>query len=152
LVAIKVQNQDFDSSVIRWESDVLKGLSDVPTVPSFIYFGNQDKRDFLVMDLLGGEDMAGLRNRIRSTHSTGLVALPGAAYLTRQMLSCIKSVHERGYVHRDIKPANFVRVDKNSTQFSTIDFGIAKQVRVFNEQHNCQLIITITSFLLVPRP
>lgn len=128
LVAIKVQNQDFDSSVIRWEGDVLKAMNDVSTIPNFIYYGVQDRRDYLVMELLGGEDMSGLRNRIRASNSSGLITLPAAAYLTRQMLSSIREMHQRGFVHRDIKPANFVRKSKDSTEFYTIDFGIAKLV------------------------
>lgn len=128
LVAIKVQMQGFDSSVIRWEGDVLKALANVPTVPKFIYYGVQDRRDYLVMELLGGEDMSGLRNRIRQNHSSGLIALPAASYLARQMLTSIQQMHEHGFVHRDIKPANFVRKSKSGSEFYTIDFGIAKLV------------------------
>lgn len=131
-VAIKVQNTDFDSTVIRWESEVLKALITVPTVPKFIHYGTQEKANYLVMDILSGEDMASLRNRIRARTPSGLVALPGAVYLTRQMLKCIRDIHNKGYVHRDVKPANFVRTTCNSTQFSTIDFGIAKLYREKN--------------------
>lgn len=127
-VAIKVQNTEFDSTVIRWESEVLKGLINVATVPKFIHYGTQENVNYLVMDILSGEDMASLRNRIRARTPTGLVALPGAVYLTREMLKCIRAVHDMGYVHRDVKPANFVRNSCNSTHFSTIDFGIAKLV------------------------
>ncbi len=129
-VAIKIQNQEFDSSVLRWESEVLKALDNVPTIPKFLFYGSQDKRDFLVLELLGGEDMSMLRNRIRQNSATGLIALPAVSYLTIQMLKCIRPMHEKGYLHRDIKPANFVRKTKNGTEFSTIDFGIAKLVPV----------------------
>lgn len=72
--------------------------------------------------------MATLRNRIRSSSPTGLVPIPIASYLARQMMSCIRSMHERGYVHRDVKPSNFVRRNKHTTKFCVIDFGLTKQV------------------------
>ena len=50
------------------------------------------------------------------------------------MLACIRNIHERGYIHRDIKPANFVRREQESTEFSIIDFGVAKQFRDKNGQ------------------
>lgn len=86
------------------------------------------------MDLLGGEDMSCLRDRVRSTSGTRLIPLPAAAYLATQMLTCIRNIHERGFIHRDIKPANFVRRECNSSEFSIIDFGVAKQFREKNGQ------------------
>lgn len=80
------------------------------------------------MELLRGEDMAALRNRVRSASPSGLVPISIATYLARQMLSCIKCMHEKGFVHRDVKPSNFVRRSKESTEFCVIDFGLTKQV------------------------
>ena len=83
------------------------------------------------MELLTGEDMATLRNRIRINHvevTGGLIPIPIASYLALQMLRCVHTMHSNGYVHRDIKPSNFVRKNKNSTEFCIIDFGITKQV------------------------
>jgi serine/threonine protein kinase len=81
------------------------------------------------MELLQGEDMSKLRNRAKAASGIGLVALPAAVYLTRQMLACIRAIHERGFIHRDIKPANFVRRDRTGTEFCIIDFGLAKLYR-----------------------
>lgn len=129
-VAIKIQNQGFDLSVIRWEGEVLKALNNVNTVPRFFHYGQQNKQDYLVMELMGGEDMAGLRNRVRThSDSLGLVPLPGAVYLAGKMVNCVKSLHQYGYIHRDIKPSNFVRRSKSSTDFCMIDFGLAKQYK-----------------------
>ena len=85
-------------------------------------------KEYLVMELLGGEDMAKFRNYIR-TNSGPMIPLIPTVYLTGQILKCIAVLHKRGYVHRDIKPSNFVRCKKNSTEFHMVDFGIAKQVR-----------------------
>jgi serine/threonine protein kinase len=81
------------------------------------------------MDLLGGEDMSRLRNRARAASGVGLVTLPAAVYLAREMLSCVRGMHGKGYLHRDVKPANFVRREKEGTKFSMVDFGLARQVR-----------------------
>lgn len=69
--------------------------------------------------------MASLRDRLRA--KSPMISLPVANYLTRQILAGIKSLHMKGYIHRDIKPANFVRKSNLSTEFSVVDFGIAKQ-------------------------
>ena len=128
-VAVKLQNEGTEGVVVRHEGEVLRALSGVPTVPAYIHHGQMRGREFLVMDLLGGEDMSSLRDRVRKISGTHLVPLPAAAYLARQMLRCIKNIHERGFIHRDIKPANFVRRDWDSPEFCMIDFGVAKQFR-----------------------
>mmetsp|Transcript_30207 Transcript_30207/g.43154 ORF Transcript_30207/g.43154 Transcript_30207/m.43154 type:complete len:530 (+) Transcript_30207:22-1611(+) len=125
-VAIKVQNGDVDSSVLRWESDVLRTLSQetTATVPRFIF----SNTDCLVMELMSGEDMSALRNRVRSNSPSGLIPVPVVAYLCLCMLQDIRFMHSKGYIHRDVKPSNFVRKSPSSTQFCIIDFGITKQI------------------------
>jgi tau tubulin kinase len=80
------------------------------------------------MELLGGEDMAHLRNRIRASSPQGFVPIAIASYLSRQMLIAVREMHTKGFIHRDIKPANFVRRSFDSTDFCMVDFGIAKCV------------------------
>lgn len=128
-VAVKLQNDGTEGVVVRHEGDVLRSLGGVPTVPAYIHHGQHNSREYLIMELLGGEDMSSLRDRVRASSGTRLVPLPAAAYLARQMLVCIKNIHDKGYIHRDIKPANFVRRESTSSQFCMIDFGVAKQFR-----------------------
>lgn len=128
-VAIKMQNEGTEGVVVRHEGDVLRSLGGIPTAPAYIHHGQYKNREYLVMEILGGEDMSSLRDRVRKATGTHLVPLPAAAYLARQMLTCIKNIHERGFIHRDIKPANFVRREANSPRFCMIDFGVAKQFR-----------------------
>jgi serine/threonine protein kinase len=102
-------------------------------LPYFYWqYGQHKGRDYLVMDLLGGEDMSKLRNRAREASGINLVTLPAAVYLAQEMLTCIESMHKMGFIHRDIKPANFVRRERESTKFAMIDFGLAKQVNAAN--------------------
>lgn len=128
-VAVKYQNPDFDASVMRWEGVVMSDLAEVPTVPRMIYHGRDGRRDYLIMELLTGEDMASLRDRCRVGGVRDLLPIEVCSYLTRQMLNSLQAMHEKGYVHRDVKPSNFVRRSKTSTEFCVIDFGLAKQVR-----------------------
>lgn len=148
-VAIKVGSNEVDSSVIKWEAEVLKILQDMKSTPKLIHAGNENGQEYLIMEFLGGEDMALLRNRIRSTSGSGLVSLPAASYLSRQMLNGIREMHEVGYVHRDVKPANFVRRSKHSTEFCMVDFGIAKiykdkEGRIRQKRENVELRGTTT--------
>ncbi|RYY72035.1 hypothetical protein EON63_21285, partial [archaeon] len=127
-MAVKIQGPDFDSAVLRWEGNVMQALAHTPHVPQFIMSGQYEKRDFIVMDLMNGEDMAHIRNRIRSASKTGLVPLPIVVYLCKQMLTCIEALHTHGYVHRDVKPSNFMQKTAEDTKFCVIDFGLVKQV------------------------
>lgn len=129
LVAIKLQNADFDSSVMKWESMVMLDLSSISTIPKFNYYGHEHGRDYMVMELLTGEDMSSLRDRCRLSIPSRLFPVEVASLLTRQMVKCLQAMHEKGYVHRDVKPSNFVRRSKCCTDFCIIDFGLAKQVR-----------------------
>jgi serine/threonine protein kinase len=127
-LAMKVQNADFDSSVMKWEGRVMNDLSSEPKLPKFKEYGRENNRDFLVMELFTGEDMAALRDRVRQTSSSRFIPLEIVSYLTRQMVDCLQSMHSKGYVHRDVKPSNFVRRSTKSTEFCIIDFGLTKQV------------------------
>ena len=123
-VAIKIPHEDSTFN-LQWESEVLKGLLGITWAPNFIHHGKYKNHDFVVMELLLGEDMAHFRDRIRTV--TEFIPIPIAVCLTKQILYGIKAMHERGYIHRDIKPANFVRKNNQSLEFCIIDFGITKQ-------------------------
>jgi serine/threonine protein kinase len=91
------------------------------------------------MELLTGEDMSIIRNKIRSNNLFGLISIPVASYFVLQAINCIEKMHEKGLVHRDIKPSNFVRKNLESTEFYIIDFGITKKVIFFFKLRNKKL-------------
>jgi len=66
-VAVKLQNEGTDMPVVKYESDMLRSLGDLSTVPRYIHHGQFKGREYLVMELLGGEDMSHLRDRVRAT-------------------------------------------------------------------------------------
>jgi serine/threonine protein kinase len=159
-VAVKVQPRS-TASVLRWEAEVLKGVAGLENVPKFYAFGSSssptsqpanpnssrpsssgsggssnsandgnEKYDYIVMEHLKGEDMSRLRDRVRG--KAGYIALPIVVYLIQQMLTCVRQLHDAGYVHRDIKPANFVRRSMDGTTFAIVDFGLSKLHRDAN--------------------
>jgi hypothetical protein len=80
--------------------------------------------DFLVMELLDGEDLATLLSRVGPPPlATGLRILLGAA-------RGIAVGHRAGLVHRDVKPGNIFLVsdEHGDPQVRVLDFGIAKLV------------------------
>ena len=116
-VAIKVQNADFDASVMKWEAMVMSDLSSTNISPKLLFQGHEFGKDYLVMELLTGEDMSALRDRVRTSRGSRIIPLHIASYLTRQMIKCLEPLQRKGYVHRDVKPSNFMRrlITFNST-------------------------------------
>jgi serine/threonine-protein kinase len=74
---------------------------------------------YLVMELLGGETLAGLRKR-----SGGKVELDLVLYIADQLLDVLAVAHARGVIHRDIKPENLFW--ESSSRLRVLDFGVAR--------------------------
>jgi Tol biopolymer transport system component len=91
-----------------------------PHVASIFGFEEADGVRFLVMELVGGEDLARRVER-------GPVATTEALEVARQIAEGLEAAHERGIVHRDLKPAN-VKIAPDGT-VKVLDFGLAKAWR-----------------------
>jgi serine/threonine-protein kinase len=80
---------------------------------------------FLVMELLKGEDLAGLLVR------EGKLEPMFACGIIDQAALGLEKAHAAGVVHRDLKPANMFLVERDdgTTLVKLVDFGIAKIVR-----------------------
>ena len=87
--------------------------------------GAIDKRPFLVMELLQGED---LRARLRRE---GRIALAEALHMSGQVLRALSRAHAAGIVHRDLKPDNvfLCQRDDDPMFVKIVDFGISKVAR-----------------------
>ncbi len=72
---------------------------------------------FLVMELVGGEDLS---DRI----ARGPIPVNEAIPIALQIAEALEAAHEQGIVHRDLKPAN-IKLAENGT-VKVLDFGLAK--------------------------
>jgi serine/threonine-protein kinase len=81
--------------------------------------------DFIVMELLRGEDLASRLAR------TGPPALGTSLRILREAARGVAVGHRAGLVHRDVKPGNVFLAqgdDAREIQIRVLDFGIAKAV------------------------
>jgi serine/threonine-protein kinase len=77
---------------------------------------------FLVMELLHGEDLSKLLERV------GRLSFNEVVTFLRQTALALEKTHRAGIVHRDLKPENLfvTERDDGSPQLKVLDFGIAK--------------------------
>ena len=106
------------------EAEVLASMGHAGIVQIHDFDSEEDGTQFLVMDLLNGEDLATRLAR------GGSLDLPSALHLLEQVGSALSAAHARGIVHRDLKPANIflARREGAPEQAMLLDFGLAKNV------------------------
>ena len=88
-----------------------------PNVASIFGFEEVDGVQFLVMELVEGEDLSVLLARER-------MATDDALRIALQLAKGMEVAHGKGIVHRDLKPAN-VKVGADGT-VKILDFGLAR--------------------------
>jgi serine/threonine protein kinase len=127
-VALKVLPQIFTADPERLarferEARMLAALNH-PNIASIYSFERADAVGegghpvhFLVMELVGGETLAG---KIRN----GALPVDEVLLIARQIAEALEAAHERGIIHRDLKPGN-VMVDE-AGRVKVLDFGLAK--------------------------
>jgi eukaryotic-like serine/threonine-protein kinase len=76
-----------------------------------------DGHVFLVMEYIGGEDLASVLRRL------GRPSRDKAVEIARQLCLGLGAAHERGILHRDLKPANVMIDDRGIVRIT--DFGLA---------------------------
>lgn len=93
-----------------------------PNVVDIADVGVLGETPYLVMELLDGEDLGHLLDRVRT------LPLPQLVDLMLPVLDAVAAAHEVGIVHRDLKPENiFLARTRHSTQEpKLLDFGISK--------------------------
>jgi len=84
--------------------------------------------DFIVMELIDGQDLAAVLREARMLDPGRTVAI------ARQVVSGLCAIHEAGIVHRDIKPANILlatragRSKRDRDFVKIMDFGISRPI------------------------
>lgn len=119
----RVSFDEFDSSSVngfKGEIELLQRLSHEERVVHMYDFEMEDGILNLVMEC-GNYDLSSVLNN-RAQHPLDIEFI---RYYAREMLQCVKVVHEAGIIHSDLKPANFVFVKE---YLKIIDFGIANTV------------------------
>ena len=100
-VAIKVLPEAFardPERVARFgrEARVLASLNH-PNIAAIYGLEESAGQNFLVMELVGGETLAGRIAR-------GSIPVDEALGIAKQILEALEAAHEKGIVHRDLKP------------------------------------------------
>ncbi|MBX7191828.1 MAG: protein kinase [Sandaracinaceae bacterium] len=108
----------------RREAEALAAIGHSGIVQIHDFDTDEDGTQFLVMDLLEGEDLA---TRIARE---GALDLPAALRIFEEIGTALSAAHALGIVHRDLKPANvFLARRPGAPERATIlDFGLAKNL------------------------
>jgi eukaryotic-like serine/threonine-protein kinase len=101
---------------VRREARAAAGLRH-PNVACVYDYGHQDGLDYLVMELLEGESLAGRLHRL------GAPRPEDAAWIAAEVAGALDAAHRAGIVHRDVKPGNIVLTGDGEVKL--VDFGIA---------------------------
>jgi serine/threonine-protein kinase len=120
-VAIKVLPEAVEQDperIARFEREA-KALAALhhPNIATLFGMEQSEGRHYLVMELVEGEDLS---QRLRR----GLIPVPEALAIARQIADALETAHEHGIIHRDLKPAN-VKVTPDDV-VKVLDFGLAK--------------------------
>lgn len=125
--ALQKATELFNQEAIR-----LFHLGEHPQIPRLLAYFEQDKRLYLVQELIEGQ------NLFTELQQQGLFNEQKIYQLLAELLPVLKVIHESGVIHRDIKPENIMRrrITSNSSlpkgrhgELVLIDFGVSKQVR-----------------------
>ena len=96
----------------EWEAKAVAALNH-PHICTLYDVGSDDGRDFLVMEFLEGETLA------------GPLPMDEALRLAIQIASALDFAHHRGILHRDLKPGNVMCTRSGA---KLLDFGLAKSI------------------------
>jgi eukaryotic-like serine/threonine-protein kinase len=124
-VAVKLLREQFGSDAgfaarFRQEARAAGSLSHPNIVPVYDYGTDTDGSQFIVMQLVEGENLATLLKE-RSNLETN-----DAVRIALGVASALEAAHRRGLVHRDVKPGNILITDDGDVKVT--DFGIARAV------------------------
>jgi len=109
------------TELFKQEAKRLYELGEHPQIPRLIAYFEQDKRLYLVQELIEGQTL------LAELQQQGAFRETKIRQLLADLLPVLKVVHERGVIHRDIKPENIMR-RRQDGKLMLIDFGVSKQV------------------------
>ena len=124
-VAVKLLREQFGSDAgfaarFRQEARAAGSLSHPNIVPVYDYGTDTDGTQFIVMQLVEGDNLATL------LRERGHLETDDAVRIALGVASALEAAHRRGLVHRDVKPGNILLTDDGDVKVT--DFGIARAV------------------------
>ena len=108
------------TALFKQEAQRLYELGEHSQIPRLIAYFEQDKRLYLVQELIEGQ------NLLEELQQQGAFSEGKIRQLLMELLPVLKFVHEHGVIHRDIKPENIMR-RRQDGMLILIDFGVSKQ-------------------------
>jgi serine/threonine-protein kinase len=124
-VAVKLLREQYGSDPgfaarFRHEARAAGSLAHPNIVPVYDYGTDTDGAQFIVMQLVEGDNLATvLRER-------GNLETDDAVRIALGVAAALEAAHRRGLVHRDVKPGNILITDDGDVKVT--DFGIARAV------------------------
>ena len=126
-VALKVLRTQYSANpyaVTRFfaEARAVNRISHENIVAITDFCENGDGHNYLIMELLKGQDLGDLLLKV------GVVPVNRAVDIAIQVAGALTAVHEGRIVHRDLKPDNIYLIDRPSRIgfVKLLDFGVAK--------------------------
>ena len=124
----RVTLEDQDDAAIRGykgEIELLKRLENVDRVVRlFDWELNQERQTLSVLMEMGESDLNRVITQKLNVEDANL-DITFTRYFWKEMLDCVRAVHEHDIVHSDLKPANFLLLQG---KLKLIDFGISNAI------------------------
>ncbi len=108
------------TELFQREAVQLLQLGEHPQIPALYAYFEQDKRWYLVQELIDGPD---LLDELKAQGGLSEIQIKS---LLLDLLPIMQFIHENQVIHRDIKPDNILRRRKDN-KLVLVDFGVAKQ-------------------------
>lgn len=92
-----------------------------PSIVTIYQIGEHDRLPYIAMQLINGPNLSEYR-----AQQGGLIPIPEAVRIGREISEGLAAAHEKDLVHRDIKPDNILLEEPNQ-HVRIIDFGLAHE-------------------------
>ena len=122
--AMKLEDKEKGFYILEKELYLMKYLYG-PRIPYVKGYGQYDKFNVLIMELLGKslEDILDILPNKK-------MSIQCVCKLSYQMIQILEHIHKKYFIHRDIKPSNFIMgIGPNSKYVYIIDLGFSKSYR-----------------------
>lgn len=125
----RVSLEDVDEMAIhgyKGEIELLRKLEKVDRVIRlFDYEINDERQTLSILMEMGESDFSRVLN-LQLNADNARFDISFTRYFWKEMLECVRAVHQHDIVHSDLKPANFLLVQG---RLKLIDFGIANAIQ-----------------------